>query len=161
MDLEILAGKVGEALKQRSLTLTIAESCTGGWVAQTVTSVPGSSDWFDRGFVTYTDLSKHELLGVTLETLSRHGAVSEQTARAMAEGALVFSHAQVALAVTGIAGPAGGTAAKPVGSVWVAWALINRDTISISHVFTGNREAIRRQAVTAAIEGLIRFIESH
>jgi nicotinamide-nucleotide amidase len=160
MDLEALACEVGQALKQRSLVLTTAESCTGGWVAQTITSAPGSSHWFDRGFVTYTDLSKHELLGVSVDTLTRYGAVSEQTVRAMAEGALTRSHAQVSLAITGIAGPAGGAPEKPIGTMWLAWAGKNRDTVSAREQFPGDRQSIRREAVLAALEGLLRFVNS-
>src|SRR6267378_6142195 len=120
--LKTLARRVGARLKNRNLKLATAESCTGGWIAQAVTSVSGSSEWFDRGFVTYSNDAKKELLGVRARTLSRHGAVSEETAREMASGALARSRAQVALAVTGIAGPGGGTRKKPVGLVCFAWA---------------------------------------
>jgi nicotinamide-nucleotide amidase len=157
-DLEALAQEVGQALKDKGLMLATAESCTGGWVAQAVTSVAGSSEWFDRGFVTYTNIAKREMLGVTTATLTRHGAVSERTARAMAEGALERSRAQVALAVTGIAGPAGGTPGKPVGTVWFAWAGKKRDTASRMRSFGGDRQAIRRQAVAAALAGLLEFL---
>ena len=109
MMLDWIANRVGEQLKSQRLVLATAESCTGGWVAQAVTSVAGSSDWFDRGFVTYSNAAKREMLGVRDETLARHGAVSEETAREMAAGALAASRAHVALAITGIAGPAGGT----------------------------------------------------
>lgn len=158
MELETLARAVGQTLKKRGLMLATAESCTGGWVAQAVTSVAGSSEWFDRGFVSYTGLSKHELLGVRTEILSRYGAVSEQTARAMAEGALSHSHAQVALAITGIAGPSGGTPEKPVGTVWIAWAGKKRETESVKHSFSGDREAVRRQAAATALQGLLDFL---
>ncbi len=158
MDLETLAREVGQALQRRGLVLTTAESCTGGWVAQVVTSVPGSSQWFDRGFVTYSNLSKCELLGVSADMLLHHGAVSEQTAHAMAEGALTRSRAQIALAVTGIAGPDGGGPEKPVGTVWVAWAGKNRVTVTVCYLFTGERDAIRRQAVAAALAGVLRFV---
>lgn len=153
-----LAREVGSALKKKGVMLTTAESCTGGWVAQTVTAVAGSSEWFDRGFVTYTNMAKRELLEVKTETLARAGAVSEATARAMAEGALRHSHAQVALAVTGIAGPSGGTPEKPVGTVWFAWAGSRRDTESRRESFRGDREAVRRQAVAAALRGLVGFL---
>ena len=158
MDIEALARKVGQELKLRQLMLTTAESCTGGWVAQAVTSASGSSDWFDCGFVTYTNQSKTELLGVAESILSSYGAVSEQAARAMVEGALARSGAQVALAVTGIAGPTGGTAAKPVGTVWLAWTGANRVTKVATHVFTGDRQSIRHQAVRSALKGLIDFL---
>lgn len=156
--MEALAQEVGQVLKQKGLMLATAESCTGGWVAQTVTSVAGSSEWFDRGFVTYTNIAKREMLGVTTATLTRHGAVSERTARAMAEGALERSRAQVALAVTGIAGPAGGTPGKPVGTVWFAWAAKKRATASRMYMFSGDRQAIRRQAVATALAGLLEFL---
>jgi nicotinamide-nucleotide amidase len=154
----LLIREVVHALKRQGLMLATAESCTGGWVAQVITSVAGSSEWFERGFVAYTNLAKREMLGVSTTTLSRYGAVSEQTARAMAEGALTHSHAQVALAITGIAGPSGGTPEKPVGTVCFAWAVKKRDTISRKHVFTGDREAVRRQAVTMALQGLLEYL---
>jgi nicotinamide-nucleotide amidase len=156
----LLIREVVHALKRQGLMLATAESCTGGWVAQVITSVAGSSEWFDRGFVAYTNLAKREMLGVSTTTLSRYGAVSEQCARAMAEGALTHSHAQVALAITGIAGPSGGTPEKPVGTVCFAWAVKRRDTISRKHVFTGDREAVRRQAVAMALQGLLEYLNA-
>src|SRR4051812_23227235 len=134
--------------------LVTAESCTGGWVAQAVTAVAGSSAWFERGFVTYSNAAKRELLGVGKRTLQKHGAVSEETAREMARGALKRSRANVALAVTGIAGPSGGSATKPVGMVCFAWA-IPRQTFSETHSFKGGRESVRRQSVMRALEGLL------
>ncbi len=147
-------------LKVAGLSLATAESCTGGWIAQVLTSIPGSSRWFERGFVTYSNLSKRELLGVRTAVLARCGAVSEQTARAMAEGALAHSHADLALAVTGIAGPEGGTPEKPVGTVCFAWAMRQRDTHSLTRHFTGDRDEIRRQSVLAAIDGLGDYFRS-
>ncbi len=158
LDLDALAREVGYSLKQHGLMLATAESCTGGWVAQVVTSVAGSSEWFDRGLITYTNVSKRELLGVKTATLARFGAVSEQTAREMAEGTLKHSHAQVALAVTGIAGPTGGTPERPVGTVCFAWAGKKRDTKSAKHHFTGDRETVRRQSVATALQGLLDFL---
>src|SRR4030095_13277834 len=117
-----LAANVGKALKRRALMLATAESCTGGWIAEAVTMVPGSSVWFERGFVTYTYISKREMLGVLEVTLERNGAGSEQVVLEMARGALSHSHAQVAVAVSGVAGPGGGTPEKPVGTVCLAWA---------------------------------------
>jgi len=149
-----LANALARDLKVAGHSLATAESCTGGWIAQVLTSIPGSSRWFERGFVTYSNLSKRELLGVRTETLARFGAVSEQTARAMAEGALTHSHADLALAVTGIAGPDGGTPEKPVGTVCLAWAQRQRATHSTTRHFSGDRQEIRRQSVAAAIEGL-------
>lgn len=134
--------------------LTTAESCTGGWVARVLTSVPGSSNWFERGFVTYSNMAKTEMLDVPADILARHGAVSEPTVRAMAEGALARSRAQVAVAVTGIAGPAGGTAEKPIGTVWFAWARAGSETRTQRHQLDGDREAVRRKSVAIALEGL-------
>ena len=153
--LERLAARVGARLKRRGLKLATAESCTGGWIAQAVTSIAGSSDWFERGFVTYSNEAKKELLGVRPSTLSRHGAVSEETAREMASGALRRSRAQVAIAVTGIAGPGGGTPEKPVGMVCFAWALKKGATRSAVRRFAGGRESVRRQSVAAALRGLL------
>ncbi|MEW6331028.1 MAG: CinA family protein [Pseudomonadota bacterium] len=158
MELETLARAVSHELKRQGLMLTTAESCTGGWVAQIMTSIAGSSEWFERGFVAYTNLAKREMLGVKTTILSRHGAVSEPTARAMAEGALAHSHAQVALAITGIAGPSGGTPEKPVGTVCFAWAGKKRDTRSIKQVFSGDRESVRRQSVAIVLQGLLDYL---
>jgi nicotinamide-nucleotide amidase len=159
-ELTRLAHEVGTALKKQGVMLATAESCTGGWVAQMVTSVAGSSEWFERGFVSYTNLAKRELLEVKAATIARQGAVSEAVARAMAEGALGKSHAQVTLAVTGIAGPSGGTPEKPVGTVWFAWAGKRRETESRRESFDGDREAVRRQAVAVALRGLLDFLKS-
>ncbi len=155
MDLETLAAQLGESLRQRGLMLTTAESCTGGWVAQAITAISGSSQWFERGFVTYSNAAKVELLGVNPATLEQHGAVSEPTVREMAQGALARSHAQVAVAVSGIAGPGGGTLEKPVGTVCLAWAGSGMDTQTRCLLFTGNREAVRRHAVAAVLRGLL------
>lgn len=157
-DLDTLAHEVGRALKKRDLMLATAESCTGGWAAQIITSVAGSSEWFERGFVAYTNIAKRELLDVKTTILSRYGAVSEQAARAMAEGALARSHAQVTLAITGIAGPGGGTTEKPVGTVCFAWAGKKRDTTSRKHIFAGDRQTVRRQSVVTALQGLLDFL---
>lgn len=157
-DLEALAGEAGRELKKHGLMLATAESCTGGWVAQMITSIAGSSEWFERGFVSYTNLAKREMLGVKTATLARYGAVSERTARAMAEGALTHSHAQVALAITGIAGPTGGTPEKPVGTVCFAWTGKKRKIHSVKHQFSGDRAAVRRQAVATALQGLLEFV---
>jgi nicotinamide-nucleotide amidase len=137
--------------------LVTAESCTGGWVAQAVTAVPGSSSWFDRGFVTYSNAAKHEVLGISKKILKKFGAVSEETAREMARGALAHSRAGVAVAVTGVAGPSGGTAAKPVGMVCFAWAR-GRRVLAETRRFRGGREAVRRQSVLHALEGVLRIL---
>ncbi len=158
MELEAIAQKIGSELKARKLMLASAESCTGGWAGQVITSVHGSSLWYDRGFIPYTNQAKRELLGVSTDVLARFGAVSEQAVRAMAEGALANSRAQVSLAITGIAGPDGGTEDKPVGTVWFAWAGKNRETRTLRRQFEGDRTAVRRQAVEAALLGLSEFI---
>ena len=153
-----LAEQVGEALKSRALMLVTAESCTGGWVGEAVTMVPGSSDWYERGFITYTYISKREMLGVKTETLDKHGAVSEQTVKEMVAGALANSHAQIAVAVSGVAGPAGGMPDKPVGTVCLAWALKNGEPIAETQHFAGDREAVRRQSVERALAGVLELI---
>ena len=152
-----LARTVGAALKARGLRLATAESCTGGWVATEVTAIAGSSDWFERGYVTYSNAAKREDLGVRDATLLRHGAVSEETAREMAAGALARSGAQVALAITGVAGPAGGTPQKPVGLVCFAWALGGKIR-SETRRFDGDRESVRRQSVLRALEGVLESL---
>lgn len=153
-----LAKRIGERLKAAAAVLATAESCTGGWAAQTVTSVAGSSAWFDRGFVTYSNAAKRELLGVRDETLARHGAVSEETAREMARGALQRSDATVAVSITGVAGPGGGSPDKPVGTVCIAWA-VGDDVKSETRRFSGDRESVRRQSVIRALEGVLAAID--
>jgi nicotinamide-nucleotide amidase len=153
-----LAARAGQALRAQGLTLTTAESCTGGWVGQCVTMISGSSAWFDRGFVTYTDAAKMEMLGVPPATLQAHGAVSEQTVGEMVEGALTASRAQVALAVSGVAGPTGGTLHKPVGLVCIAWGLRGGARRSATFHFSGDRDAVRRQAVIAALQGVLELL---
>jgi len=154
-----LAIELGETLKERNLTLALAESCTGGMVAEAVTSVAGSSVWFDRGFITYSNAAKQEMLGTSPETLEKYGAVSEQTAIEMVFGALKRSHAQVAGSITGIAGPDGGTKEKPVGTVCFAWAGIELPTSCSTKRFFGNREEIRQQATITMMAGLIERIK--
>lgn len=153
-----LAEEVGLELKRRKLMLATAESCTGGWVSEAVTMVPGSSEWFERGFVTYTYISKREMLGVKEATLDKHGAVSEEIVREMASGALARSHAQVAVAVTGIAGPTGATPEKPVGTVCFAWAAKDAKRRSETKHFSGDREAVRKQSVEHALRGVLRLL---
>lgn len=153
--LEVLAAKLGRKLQVRGCLLATAESCTGGWVSQVVTSIAGSSQWFDRGFVTYSNQAKQEMLAVRPETLARFGAVSEQTACEMAEGALKHSLAQLSLAITGIAGPDGGTPEKPVGTVWFAWAGLDFATITQQQLFIGNRMEVRVASVEFALKKLI------
>ena len=137
--------------------LACAESCTGGWVAKVCTDRAGSSHWFDRGFVTYTNESKQELLGVEVKTLEQNGAVSEQTVAEMAQGALARSNAQVSLSISGIAGPGGGTLEKPVGTVYFGWAVAGKTVTERVH-FEGDREAVRSQAVSHALKGVLNVI---
>ena len=157
--MKALAARTGRRLKRAKAMLVSAESCTGGWVSQAVTSIAGSSEWFERGFVTYSNAAKHELLGVSSKTLKNHGAVSEETAREMAAGALARSRGTIALAVTGVAGPGGGSAAKPVGMVCFAWAGKRGRLRSETRRFRGGREAVRRQSVRRALEGVLEFLE--
>jgi nicotinamide-nucleotide amidase len=152
-----LARKLGEALKAKGLKLATAESCTGGWVAMALTAIPGSSDWFERGYVTYSNAAKREDLGVAEETLRQHGAVSEEVAREMAAGAIKRARAQVALAITGVAGPAGGSAEKPVGLVCFAWAHGSK-MASETRRFDGDRESVRRQSVLHALERVLELL---
>ncbi len=152
-----LAAQVGIALEAQGLMLATAESCTGGGVAQAITEISGSSEWFERGFVTYSNESKCELLGVSPETISEHGAVSEAVVREMVIGALRHSHAQVALAVTGIAGPTGGTPQKPVGTVWFAWAMRDGEVHARVHHLPGNRADVRKESVHIALHGVLEL----
>ena len=153
--LELLAAQVGELLRTNGQRLATAESCTGGWIAQCLTAIAGSSDWFERGFVTYSNEAKREMLGVEADTLVAHGAVSEATAAAMAAGALRHSHADWALAVTGIAGPGGGSPDKPVGTVCFGWACSDGRVETQTVHFAGDRELVRAQTVAHALEGLL------
>lgn len=157
--LESLAARLGAALQARGWLLAVAESCTGGWAAQAITAIPGSSTWFDRGFVTYSNAAKQELLGVSAETLATHGAVSEPIVREMALGALARSHAQATFAISGIAGPAGGTPEKPVGTVCFAWALQGGAVETTTHRFIGDRRSIRAQSVAYALQGMLQRVQ--
>ncbi len=158
--LSALAAELGAALKARDWMLALAESCTGGMAAQAITSVAGCSTWFDRGFVSYSNAAKIEMLGVTSKTLEQEGAVSEQTAFEMAVGALNNSQAQIAGSITGIAGPDGGTPEKPVGTVCFAWATLDKTTLTATRQFYGNREEIRQQAAAVMIAGLIERVSA-
>ncbi len=165
MNLLFLSRKAGKALEKKGQTLVTAESCTGGWVAQAITSVAGSSNWFERGYVTYSNAAKREALGVSKHTLLRHGAVSESTAREMARGALLKSRAAlrrhgrggISVAITGIAGPGGGAPGKPVGTVCFAWAR-GRWIRSETKRFKGGRGRVRRQSVIHALRGVLRCL---
>jgi len=156
--LTTLATLAGARLKARGLKLVTAESCTGGWVAQAVTAISGSSDWFERGFVTYSNEAKQEMLGVRAATLGSAGAVSEETALEMARGALAASRGQVAVSITGVAGPTGGSAAKPVGMVCFGWALAGGAADATTKQFAGDREQVRRQSVIFALQGVLERI---
>jgi nicotinamide-nucleotide amidase len=153
-DAAALAAELGRVLLARGWRVSVAESCTGGLVAGAITSVAGSSDWFDMGFVTYSNAAKIQLLGVPEAMLATHGAVSEETARAMATGALARSGADLAAAVTGIAGPSGGTPAKPVGTVCFAWAAKGGAVEATTRRFDGDRAAVRAASVNVVLEGL-------
>ena len=155
-----LADRVAGHLRRDGRTLATAESCTGGWIAKVVTDLPGSSDWFGYGLVAYSNEAKQELLGVPAATLIEHGAVSEAVVRAMAEGALRQGGADVAVAVSGVAGPGGGSADKPVGTVWFAWAVLGGGglrTRARVERYTGDREAVRRQTVATALEEILEL----
>jgi len=154
-----IAQDIGTRLRDARHMLVTAESCTGGWIAKTVTDVAGSSDWFDCGLAAYSYEAKQALLGVRPETLERHGAVSRETVLEMVSGALVHSGATVAVAVTGIAGPGGGTADKPVGTVWIAWKRRGGYPAAEVFHFDGDREAVRRQTVAASLEGLASLLD--
>ncbi len=156
--LETLARKVGEGLNKLGLSMVTAESCTGGWIAKAMIDIPGSSGWFDRGFVTYSNESKQEMLGVSAETLRNEGAVSEATAREMVQGALAGSRASVAVAVSGIAGPGGGTEDKPVGTVYIAWQREGAEVLVRCVHLDGDREQVRRQTVVSALEGVLELL---
>jgi len=150
-----LAAELGVRLVQRKALCATAESCTGGLVAGAITAIAGSSGWFDRGFVTYSNEAKLEVLGVPEEALRLHGAVSEATAKTMAEGALARSRAGIAVAVTGVAGPGGGSPEKPVGMVCFAWAQSGAATAAATHHFPGDRQAVREASVVVALDGLL------
>lgn len=155
-----LAQRLAGVLTATGMRIAIAESCTGGWIAKALTDLPGSSAWFGYGFITYSNAAKVALLGVSEETLAGQGAVSEDVAEQMATGARLASGAEIALAVTGIAGPAGGSAEKPVGTVCLAWAGPGVQLASTTRQFSGDRAAVRRQSVIAALEGALARLDS-
>jgi nicotinamide-nucleotide amidase len=156
-DLDRHSAELGAALQTRRMMLVTAESCTGGGIGEAITRTAGSSAWFERGFITYTDQAKQQMLGVRAETLEAFGAVSEQTAREMALGALSASHAHVAVSVTGIAGPGGETPGKPVGMVCFCWASKEGSLITETFLFSGGRAEVRRLAIIHALQGVIQL----
>ncbi len=156
--MDLLAAQVGAALHAHGMLLATAESCTGGGVATAVTEIAGSSAWFDRSFVTYSNQAKIDMLGVSTDTLVRYGAVSEATVREMVAGALRHSQAQIALAISGIAGPSGGTPEKPVGTVWFAWGTKDGVSVARLHRLPGSRAEIRAQAVRIALQGVLELL---
>ena len=158
--MDILAAQVGGALKARGLKLATAESCTGGGVAYAITDVAGSSAWFERGFIAYSNQAKQQMLSVGEAALNQHGAVSEAVVREMVAGALQHSGAQVALAVSGIAGPDGGTPDKPVGTVWFAWGIKHGATHAQRHQISGSRAEVRAQSVHIALQGVLDLLGS-
>ena len=147
-------------LRERGLMLSTAESCTGGLIAAACTDLAGSSDWFERGFVTYSNHAKTEQLSVPAELIRAQGAVSEPVVRAMAQGALTHSRAQMSIAVTGIAGPAGGSAEKPVGTVWLGWALLEGQVVSECQHFEGDRAEVRAATVRYALQRLLTLLQT-
>jgi nicotinamide-nucleotide amidase len=153
-----LAGVLGRSCKKRRVVVTTAESCTGGGAAAAITRISGSAKWFERGFVTYTNIAKKEMLGVLQKTLATYGAVSEEVAREMAEGALRASHADVSVSITGIAGPTGGSKTTPVGLVCLGWSSRRGATQTRVFRFDGNRIEVRLQSVAVAIQGLIDLL---
>lgn len=153
-NLRQLSNQVGEALGKLGATVTTAESCTGGWIAKVITDVSGSSAWFERGFVTYSNEAKHQMIGVDSGTLETHGAVSEAVVREMAQGALYAAAADYAISVSGIAGPNGGSKEKPVGTVWFGFASKQEGTIARHQLFEGDRDTVRRRSTEYALQTL-------
>jgi len=163
-DLTKIVEQLAESLMKNTKLMSVAESCTGGWVAKVLTDLAGSSDWFERGFVTYSNRAKHEMLGVAEATLQEFGAVSEETVCEMAVGAILNSHADFSLSISGIAGPGGGSEDKPVGLVWFAWAEKNNGSaevmLSEKKIFAGDRDAVRHQAVIHSLTQLLGLIKT-
>ena len=153
-----LARSMGRLARSRGVDIVVAESCTGGGLAAAITRISGSAKWFERGFVTYSNGAKHDMLGVSKRTLGNYGAVSEAVVIEMASGALKRSRADVSVAVTGIAGPTGGSKSKPVGLVWFAWAARRHGVQARAFRFKGDRVEVRRQAVAIALQGLIDLL---
>ena len=159
--LELLSAELGQLLIERKLFFTSAESCTGGWVGQSVTGVPGSSMWYGAGFITYSNIAKMNILGVQKETLNNFGAVSEEVVKEMVKGALNKSGAQIGVAISGIAGPSGGSEERPIGTVCIAWLLEGKEIVSSTEHFSGNRNEVRCATVDCALYNSIRLIKEN
>jgi nicotinamide-nucleotide amidase len=160
-DIALLATRLGQSLLSRHWVITTAESCTGGGIAQAITAVEGSSQWFEQGFITYSNSSKCQQLQVDLNTLEQYGAVSQPVVVAMAAGALLRASADMAIAVSGIAGPGGGSVDKPVGTVWLGWALQGCEPQSCCYHFTGDRHSVRQQAIAEALRGANSLLKNN
>lgn len=158
---QALTSNIGELAIQQGIVITTAESCTGGGVAYALTATPGSSAWFEQGFVTYSNQAKQDILGVKQATLTDYGAVSEETVVEMAEGALARAKAKLSVAISGIAGPDGGSDDKPVGTVWFAWAKGNAACQAECHYFAGDRQEVREKAITLALSGLLKCLKEN
>ena len=156
MGVKTIINEVASVALKQEVILATAESCTGGWIAQEITAIPGSSVWFDCGFVTYSNASKQKMLGVSKDALEQNGAVSAEVVAQMAEGALKNSGAHISVATSGIAGPGGGSKEKPVGTVWFAWAEQGKSVRTKKYCFDGDRESVRKQAVSVALEGILQ-----
>ena len=159
--LESLSSELGALLNKKNYFFTTAESCTGGWVGQSLTSVPGSSSWYGCGFITYSNIAKHKILEVSKDTLNNHGAVSQEVVEEMVIGALKKSRANLGVAISGIAGPGGGTLERPVGTVCLAWKLNDLPPLSITEVFDGSREEVRFKSVSKALEEAIGLLKNY
>jgi len=156
---QVLVERLASELTSHNAYIATAESCTGGWIAKVLTDMPGSSTWFEYGFVSYGNNAKATMLNVDLALIEEHGAVSSEVAEAMVVGALEASGAQLALAVTGIAGPEGGTPDKPIGTVWFAFAAVGKGVVSACQHFEGDRDTVRRQTVSTALSGVLKYLE--
>ena len=158
-ELESLSAELGALLIEKNYFFTTAESCTGGWVGQSLTSVPGSSSWYGCGFITYSNIAKHQILDVSMDTLNSHGAVSQEVVEEMVDGALKKSRANLGVAISGIAGPGGGTKERPVGTVCLAWKLNDLPSLSVTEVFEGSRQEVRFKSVSKALKEAINLLK--
>ena len=158
-ELESLSAELGVLLNRKNYFFTTAESCTGGWVGQSLTSVPGSSSWYGCGFITYSNIAKRKILDVSKDTLISHGAVSQEVVEEMVNGALKKSKANLGVAISGIAGPGGGTTERPVGTVCLAWKLNDLPASSVTEVFEGSREEVRFKSVSKALKEAINLLK--